>query len=166
MKKIEYSKEQVDAVIAKFNKYGRGVLISPYQTGNFKSKTGSASEVTFSDLCNPELYGVQHLQKAYQFYYDRMSRQAIDPEVFGDEKVPLFVHTTPLDEDIVFTAEEAFILVRAALIEQKNIEKLIELKEAARQAQIYLDANETRKSKREKAKAIIEAAKAAGIESL
>jgi len=163
MKKVEYTKEQVDAVIAKFNKYGRGVLISPYQTGAFKSKTGNAGEVMFSDLCNPELYGANHLQKAYQFYYDKMSRQAIDPEVFGDEKVPLFVHTTPLDEDVVFTAEDAFILVRAALLEQKRIEALVELKEKARQAQLYLQANETRKAKREKANAIIEAAKAAGI---
>lgn len=160
---INYTKEQVDEVINRFSKYGRGVLMSRYQIGANKSKTASQIEVGYADLINPELYSLSSLHGAYNFYYDKMNRQAIDPEVFGDAKVPLFIHETPLDEEIIFTAEDAFILVRAALLEQKRIQMLKDVKTKAQQAAAYLEANEGKKAKREKAENLIKEAEALGI---
>lgn len=160
---INITKERAAEVVAKFNLYGRGILIGQFVTGKFKSNTSNAGEAVWQDLVNPSLYGIPALMKAYQFYLDRMQRSASDPEVFGSSVIPVFVHVTQLDEEVPFTAEECFIFVRAALLEQKRIQDLKNLKQQAAEAQAYLEQNKGRKERKADAEAIIAKAKEAGV---
>jgi len=149
--------------VAKFLKYGRGILTVKFIQGRFKSNMPNPGEASWQDLTNPSLYGWNVLHGIYQAYLDKFLRQAEDPEVFGDVVAPLFIHTTSLDEEVKFTAEECFIFAREALLEQKRVSDLKNLKQSAEEAQAYMEDTKSKREKREDAMAIIEKAKAAGV---
>lgn len=111
--------ELQDSAIAKFTKYGRGIHTSSYTKAPYRSETAAANEMSWTDLGNPNLVSIGTLKGLCSKYGNRIAQHVNDPAIFGNTDT-VFVHVTQRGQEIEFSAEDCYLICRAAILEQQN----------------------------------------------